>query len=491
MELSIDEIVKVCNGSFYTKYEDASLKLQQVTRVVLDSRKVLPGSVFIATIGERADGHGFLQEVYKKGALLVIGQKPLSGLCEEYGFSMEDMGCYLEVTDSLEALRSIAAYYRGKLNVKIVGITGSVGKTSTKEFIAGVLSTKYQVQKTEGNFNNEIGVPLTLLSIGKEHQVAVVEMGISDFGEMHRLSKMVRPDICVITNIGQCHLENLKTRDGILQAKSEMFDFIQETGEICLNGDDDKLQTLREIKGKKPHFFGMGDFQEEEVYVTDVVSKGLFGSDATLHMRNNSSAECGEGMFKIHVPLPGLHMVQNACGAACVARLLGLDKEQITRGIQQTKALGGRNHLIPLKKACLIDDCYNANPVSMKAALDLLALADTKKVAILGDMFELGENSDEMHGQIGAYGIAKGVDVLICVGERSKSMYQEAKKKVSATPEGGRLHRVLYFETRDNLLDGLEKQWDQLLPKDSTILVKASHGMKFPEVLQTLTRLLS
>ena len=217
--------------------------------VELDSRKLQTGYIFIATKGERVDGHSFISQAFEKGCLGVV--------CEKLPEKMA--GPCILVEDSFKALQDIAAFYREQLSVKVVGITGSVGKTSTKEVIASTLSQKYRVLKTEGNYNNEVGLPLTVLKIRSEHEVAVLEMGISDFGEMHRLSRIAKPDVCVITNIGQCHLEYLGNRDGILKAKTEMFDFMNPDGVVCLNGDDDKLNTVKDVYGKAPIFFGKGE----------------------------------------------------------------------------------------------------------------------------------------------------------------------------------------------------------------------------------------
>ena len=224
--LTLKKIAEVCKGTLHCcgKGTDG-----EIAGVVLDSRQIKKGYLFIATRGERADGHRFIPQVFSSGAAGVV--------CEE---KPEDKsGPYILVEDSFQALRDIAGFYRQQLDVTVVGVTGSVGKTSTKEFISSVLETKYKVLKTEGNFNNEIGLPLTILRIRRCHEVAVVEMGISDFGEMHRLSEIAKPDICVLTNIGQCHLENLKSREGILKAKTEIFDFMGEKGRVCINGDDD------------------------------------------------------------------------------------------------------------------------------------------------------------------------------------------------------------------------------------------------------------
>lgn len=472
MDLTLEEIAQACKG--VPIFTDA-LGDQKVSGVDLDSRRVTGQGVFVATVGERVDGHRFIGDVFAKGASFVITEKTPKQVEQEHGVKVSDWGSYLLVQDSFLALKDLAEYYRSKLTIPVVGITGSVGKTSTKEFIAGVLAEKYRVLKTEGNFNNEVGVPLTLLRIHPGHEAAVVEMGISDFGEMHRLSKMARPDICVITNIGQCHLENLKSRDGILKAKTEIFDYMAEDGEVCLNGEDDKLRTVLEVRGRKPHFFGLGGFPQESVYASGIVSKGLWGSDALLHMEQG-------GVVQIHVPLPGAHMVDNAAAAACVAELLGLTGEQIAEGIGKVSAIGGRNNLIRLPHYTLIDDCYNANPVSMKAAVDLLALADTEKTAFLGDMFELGDGSDEMHAEVGRYAAQKGIGRICCVGENSRHMYEGAKNAADA--EAGQT--VRYFETREDLLLALDRDRESLIPEGGTVLIKASHGMAFTEIVNYL-----
>lgn len=469
MELTIRQIAEAAKGRLVYGGPEGALEAFLDTKadsVVLDSRQVTVGGVFVATVGERVDGHSFAASVFEKGAVLAVVQREPE--------ETEHWTNYLVVEDTLVALKDIAEAYRKTLSIPVVGITGSVGKTSTKEFIAGVLSEKYKVLKTEGNYNNEIGVPLTLLRIRPEHTAAVIEMGISDFGEMHRLSKMARPDIAVITNIGQCHLENLKDRDGVLKAKTEIFDFMSSKGKICLNGNDDKLRTVTATADREVRFFGLGEENWAHVYATDVEEKGLWGSRAVLHTAAGDS-------FEAEVPLPGIHMVLNATAAACVAELLGLTVAEIQVGIRKVEALGGRNHLIRTEKYTVIDDCYNANPVSMKAGIDLLCMADTETVAVLGDMFELGENSDAMHGEVGAYAAEKAVNHVICVGANSRHMY-EAALQVAKT-------KVTYFETREALLHALETSRETLVPEGSTVLVKASHGMRFAEVVELLKNL--
>ena len=470
MQLTLLEAAEACGGKLVCRVEEDAVRC--ISCAVTDSRQVQADGLFFAVCGERVDGHRFISQVFAKGAAAVVTQKTPAQVQEESGEDCSAWGSYILVEDTLQALKAIAECYRIKVGIPVVGITGSVGKTSTKEFIAGVLSERFCVLKTEGNFNNEIGVPLTLLRIRPEHELAVVEMGISDFGEMHRLSKMARPNVCVMTNIGQCHMEQLKTRDGILKAKSEIFDYMASDGEIVLNGEDDKLSTLREIRGHHPHYFGLGGNPAEEVFAETIESHGLFGSEIVLNL--------GGTRRKVQVPLPGIHMVINAACAACVGKLFGMTGEEIASGIAKIKPVSGRNHLIPGAHYTLIDDCYNANPGSMKAALDLLSLADTKKIAILGDMFELGENSDFLHAEVGRYAVSKQIDSLICVGENSLHMFEEACDYAEGT------EHIAHFRTLDALLAVLQEEQETYLAEGATILLKASHGMQFDRLLSFL-----
>jgi UDP-N-acetylmuramoyl-tripeptide--D-alanyl-D-alanine ligase len=502
---------------------------------VTDSRRIRPGCLFFAVGGQRVDGHSFVASAYEKGAVCCVVSKTPEEAEISYGIPRESWGAYILVRDVLQALKDIAEAYRRTLSIPVIGVTGSVGKTSTKEWIASVLEEKYSCLRTEGNFNNEIGLPLTLLRIRKEHQVAVVEMGISDFGEMTRLSKMARPDICVITNIGQCHLENLKDRDGVLQAKSEIFTYMNLEGWVCLNGEDDKLSTITQVHGKRPLFFGIGDggkteelpdrmgeidgdvCVEKAVYLTDVKSKGLLGSSASLHIRTDT----GEETADVELPLPGEHMVLNAAAAACVAHLLGLTLEQIRSGLEKAQSVSGRSHLLSLRDFMVIDDCYNANPVSMKAALDLLMLADTPKAAILGDMFELGDDSLSMHREVGAYAANLQIQRLVFIGEQAKEMYLGAIKFLDDQEAALKQIGDGYDADKERLADTLvavaeqdEKGYETLTNQNGTrkfawyptkeaflqnwyggeqtachgytILLKASHGMGFSELMKSM-----
>lgn len=465
-DMTLEKIAAAVKGELHVDKiaQGIDAKRTEAAGVVLDSRKVEKDYIFIATRGERVDGHSFIDSVFDAGAMGVICEKA----------PQNPKGAYILVKDSFQALKDVAEYYRSRLDIKVVGITGSVGKTSTKEFVASVLSKQFRVVKTAGNFNNEVGLPLTVLGIREDCEVAVLEMGISDFGEMHRLSKIARPDVCLITNIGQCHLENLGTRDGILKAKTEIFDYMQENGAVCLNGDDDKLSTVHDVKGTVPVFFGTN--KNNAIYATDYKNKGLEGSSAKIHINTNAV----QADFDAVIPLPGEHMLYNALAATAVGVQFGLSIDQIRAGIRDVEPVGGRSHVIHTDRLTLIDDCYNANPVSMKAALDLLAVTDTdgtkRRVAILGDMFELGEKEKELHAEVGAYAAEKKIDALICIGALSQNMYDAAEKVENTTT------KAYYFADKESMLGRL----DELICDGDIVLVKASHGMHFEELLQKL-----
>ena len=270
----------------------------------------------------------------------------------------------------------------------------------------------------------------------------------------------------MITNIGYCHLEFLKSRDGVLKAKTEIFDYLEETGHIILNGDDDKLSSVGEVKGVRPEFFGIQN--QEGLYADEIESRGLQGVSCRIHMDDSS--------FQVLIPLPGQHMVYNALAGAAVGRVYGLTAEQIKAGIESLQPLSGRFHIIEKNGITVIDDCYNANPVSMKASLELLTDALGRKVAILGDMGELGEREAEMHREVGAFAAALDLDVCVCVGPLSRGMAEAAKLE-------GTHMKVIHVESLEELLEGL----DTIIREGDTILVKASHFMKFEKVVEALT----
>lgn len=453
--MTLKEISVACGGVYYG---DEDQYYREVTGVAIDSRKIETGFLFVPIRGARVDGHNFIPQVMEAGALCSLSEKRLESA--DYPYILVD-SCEL-------ALKMIAEHYRKALNIKVVGITGSVGKTSTKEMIASVLEQKYHVLKTDGNFNNEIGLPLTIFRIREEHQVAVLEMGINSFGEMERLARMARPDICVITNIGICHLENLRNREGVLKAKTEMFKFMNPSGTVILNGDDDMLATVQTVNGKKPYFFGLTT--ERDIYATDIKNLGLKGTSCHIHTPNTQ--------IQAVISIPGSHMVYNALAGATVGYALGLNADEIKRGMEALVPVSGRNNIIETDQVLIIDDCYNANPISMKASLDVLSFSLNRKVAILGDMFELGKDEVKLHHEVGAYAASKGINLICCIGGLSRAT---AKGASSAEKNV----RVLYFETKAEFLN----EMNSLIQKEDTILVKASHGMEFPEIVEKLQQL--
>lgn len=451
-DMTLQNIASACHGTYHG---DKSLLTREITGAAIDSRKIMPGGLFVPIRGARVDGHDFIPQVIEDGALVTLSEKELGDVPYPY----------IHVISCAQALKDIAAFYRNILDIRVVGITGSVGKTSTKETVASVLSQKYKVLKTEGNFNNEIGLPLTIFNITKEHEVAVLEMGIDHFGEMHRLASISRPDLCIITNIGLAHMENFGDRDGTLRAKTEIFDHLRPGASVIINGDDDKLSTVTSVDGKAPVFFGLSDALD--AYADEIEDLGLRGTFCTLHLST--------GNVRVHIPVPGNSMIYNALAAACTGIVLGLSLDEIKKGIESLRTISGRTNLIETDSLLIIDDCYNANPDSMKSSLDILSTAQGRTIAVLGDMFELGANENELHYNTGVYAAQKEIDVICCIGKLSRHMRDGAKAQTKNSS-------VLYFETKSSFLDKI----NNVIQKGDTILVKASHGMEFPEIVETL-----
>lgn len=445
--ITLKQIAQACGGQYFG---DENKGIISITDVVIDSRLVKRGSLFVAIKGENTDGHLYIENAFGAGAVCVISEQKL-----------DTPNPYILVESSEQALKDLAEYYRGMFdNIEVIGITGSVGKTSTKEMISSVLSQDYTVHKTLGNFNNELGVPLTLLAMPENTDVAVVEMGISDFGEMTRLSKMVRPTVCVLTNIGCCHLENLGDRDGVLKAKTEMFNYKSDDALVFVNGDDDKLSQLQGVTA----FYGLNN--TNDYYAENIKNSG------------ENSVECtvcfGDTKLKTVIPALGNYMVANALAATAVAKAFNMSDEAIIKGIANYTTVGSRANLIDTGIIRIIDDCYNANPTSVKAALETLCNMDGRKVAVLGDMKELGAKENELHSEIGTYAVECGVDVLITVGALAKYISQNADGT-----------EVYHFDTVDDAIEEI----DTVLHKNDIVLVKASHSMHFENIVNCLKEL--
>lgn len=438
-KFTLGQIADACGGRYVG---DEALKDTAVTSIERDSRAVKENSLFLAIKGARVDGHDFIEKCYDMGAICALCEKP----------PVNPAKPYILVDNTLEAVKKIARAYRRLFDIPVVGISGSVGKTSTKEMIASVLAQKYNVHKTQGNLNNELGVPLTLFGMEASTEVAVVEMGISDFGEMTRLSKMSEPTIEVITVIGDCHIENLGDWDGVFRAKTEMFDNIRDGGTVILNGDDDKLCNVQQVKGKKPVFYSLngGEYTAE-----NIVGKGADGVEADLIFGGKS--------HRVVIPAIGTYMVANALAAAAVGKELGLSDDEIIKGIEAYKTVGSRANLIDNGYIRIIDDCYNANPTSVKASIDTLMNFQGRKIAVLGDMKELGVNELKLHFETGEY--AKKADLVVAVGPLAKELAKGAESRY-------------YFETKEEAI----AQLPCLLQKGDIVLVKASHSMEFEKI---------
>lgn len=442
---TLEEIAAACGGTYVG---DEALKSFCITSVERDSREIKQGSLFLAIKGERVDGHDFIGKCYDSGAICAI--------CEQAPENADKP--YILVPSTLEAVRKIGKAYREKFDIPIVGVSGSVGKTSTKEMLYAVLSQKFKTHKTLGNLNNELGVPLTLLAMPEDTQAAVIEMGISDFGEMSRLSEMVQPTICVLTVIGCCHLENLGDLDGVLKAKTEMFKFAAEDAEFVLNGDDEKLATIESVNGKEPIFFGISD--KNRYYAENIQNNGENGISCALCFDDKK--------LDVDICAIGNYMVSNALAAVAVGRLLGLSDTQLVSGVAAYKTVGSRANVINTEKLRIIDDCYNANPNSVKASIDTLVNFEGRTVAILGDMKELGADELKLHYETGKHAKNKGVDLVLAVGELARELAKGA--------DG------MWFES----IEQLEKALPSLLQKGDTVLVKASHSMHFEKITDFL-----
>ena len=446
MEHLTPQIIAEITGGCY--HGDGSLAQTRIKGAARDNRDVKPGNLFVCIKGARADGHAFANKAFESGAACCLAERELA----------DAQGPYVSVGSTLEAIKTIGAYHRKLFDIPVIGITGSVGKTTCKELVAAALGAKLNVLKTMKNLNNELGVPLTLLSIDEQHEAAVIEMGISGFGEMSRLAQMVSPDYFIITKIGHAHLETLGDLSGVLRAKTEAFAYMKEDGVAILNGDDDLL------RGYDP---GIG--------------KVMFG----LKERNAAQAALPASAY-------GSHIAEMAGAAVAAGQLLGLTEAEIARGLSSYEPIEGRANVIDTGRITLIDDCYNANPDSVIAALISLSKLASPRVAILGDMLELGERSDELHRQVGASAAHNGVDRLICCGDKALFIYEgfvtcAGGEKICGKPgfsAGSRkCGEAKHYPSKASLIADLPA----LIKKGDTVLVKASNGMKFDEIARLLS----
>ena len=423
-----------------------------ITGVTTDSRAVSAGQLFIPLTGERFDGHAYIDVALTAGAAGCLTARTPETLLPGKA--------YVQVADTRLALAALAAWYRSRFDLQVVQITGSAGKTTTKEMVAAVLSQRYDTLKTQANFNNDIGTPLTLLGLAPHHQAAVIETGMNHFGEIRYLGAMVRPDIAVITNVGDAHIENLgNTRQGILQAKCEIFEHLSPDGIAVLNGDDPLLNTV----ALPQTILRCGRGEGCDVRVTDVDDRGIEGVACTV--------TTAQASYRLHTDSPGAYMIYPMAMAAAIGEALGLTGEEITAGVAAYVPTGSRMHLIRLPEGrLLIDDCYNANPQAMAEALKLLAAASfRRRAAVLGDMGELGELTTSAHRAIGALTGELGLGTVIAIGEKARD--------IAAAAPGAQ-----WYPSVSDAMPAVRAAFTD----GTAMLVKASHAMHFENIVKEL-----
>ena len=423
-----------------------------ITGVTTDSRAVSAGQLFIPLTGERFDGHAYIGSALSSGAAgCLMARTPETLLPGKL---------YVRVADTRLALKALAAWYRSRFTLPVVQITGSAGKTTTKEMVAAVLSRRYDTLKTQANFNNDIGTPLTLLGLAPQHQAAVIETGMNHFGEIRYLGEMVRPDIAVITNVGDAHIENLgNTRQGILRAKCEIFEHLSPDGIAVLNGDDPLLNTV----ALPQTILRCGRGENCHVRVTDVDDRGIEGIACTVTTARAS--------YRLTAASPGSFMIYPMAMAAAIGEALGLTGEEIAAGVAAYVPTGSRMHLIRLPEGrLLIDDCYNANPQAMEEALKLLAVTPARRrAAVLGDMGELGELTVSAHRAIGVLTGELHLDSVIAIGEKARDI-------ASAAPN------ARWYASVDDAMPVIRAAFTE----GTAVLVKASHAMHFENIVKEL-----
>ena len=432
-----------------------------ITEVVTDSRKVVPGCVFVCFPGERVDGHDYAAAAYRAGASYIIANHPVEGVPEDRT---------VIVPSSHHAMVRMASNYRMLFSPLMIGVTGSVGKTTTKEFCYAVLSAFGNTLKTEGNQNNEIGLPNTLFRLDDATEYAVVEMGMSNLGEIERLTRAARPAAGIITRIGVSHLENLGSRENILKAKLEICYGLPDGAPLVLNADDDMLPKAKLPGRLRPVWFGI-DSPDADVRALNITA-GDSGTDFLL-----SDREYGE--FPVHIPTVGLHTVSDALAAYGAATRLGLDPARCATALSNYQTTGMRQNIVRKAGITIIEDCYNASPDSMRAALGVLESQEADRhIALLGDMLELGSVSEEAHRQVGEWAAEAGVDLLIAYGPRSTAMAQAAAGKGVTT---------LHCETEQEVVGYVR----QNVHAGDALLAKASHAMKLDQVLEQFYKTLA
>lgn len=448
---NINEIIKATGGIatkvIATEFSDIST----------DSRKILPNSIFLALVGENFNGHNFIDLAIEKGATCIIANK------KEYIDSQLNV-TIITVDNTLEAYQKIACCYRRRFDIPVIAITGSNGKTTTKDLTASVLSSKYNVHKTNANFNNEIGLPFTLLQLHQEHDVAVVEMGMRGIGHIKDLMNIAEPNIGVVTNVGETHMELLGSIDNIAQAKGELVEDIPESGLVILNADDEHVKKMAHKTKAKVIFFGIDNDADVKAFnIKYFETNTLF------------DFSYGGKIYKCKLPLVGKHNVYNALAAIAVGLDMKLTVEEIQKGLDKLSLSAMRLAVMKIKGYTFINDAYNASPMSMKAAIESLnTIAAKRKIAVLGDMLELGSISAEAHRKIGDILADNNIDMVITLGEQAKNISDQARRSGISEVYEAKDHEEIKNILKLNLQTG------------DTVLLKGSRGMKMEKTLEGL-----
>jgi len=464
----IKELIEAVSGKIIQGDQDCLMK-----GISIDSRTLIPGDLFFAIIGPNFDGHDFIIEAFRKGAVGAVICKGANTLLQNEQIGKNKI--IIEVKDTLSALQDWSKRYNDKFSTFNICVTGSNGKTTTKEIIAHILSQKFLLLKSSGNYNNEIGIPLTLLQLNKSHKLLVTEMGMRGLGEIKTLTNFITPDLAVLTNIGEAHIGLLGSKDNIFKAKSELLQSLGKDGIAVINRDDFYfLKAWEIVKDKKVYTFGIenkSDFMADNIRL--VSDKGMIFS---LVVHNDISKE-------IYFPLLGRHNIYNALAAAAAAFALGIELDLIERCLSSFKPLDLHMQLSNFYKGIkILNDSYNASPLSVKSALETLVEVAQKnrKIAILGDMLELGEKADFYHREIGKKTVKLSIDILITVGPEGKIIAQSSKE------EGMSKERVFSFEKNGKI--NLAKKLLSLTKPGDFILLKGSREMKMEEILEFLQK---
>lgn len=443
----VREIIEATHGKLLSGCLDDDI--QGFTQ---DTRKINEGDMYIPLIGENADGHDYIEQAFDKGASSIITAKEVD---------YPDKNVIL-VDDTFIALGQMAQYVRTHHNVKVIGITGSVGKTSTKDMIYSVVSMKYKTLKTLGNYNNQIGLPLTILRY-QDEEAMVLEMGMNHLEEIHYLTMIAQPDVAAITNVGTAHIGELGSRENILKAKMEIVDGLKEDGVLVINNDNDMLHG---VEKNQYHIkrVGLGEDCELRAIHVDLKLKDSY-----------FDIEYRDQLYHVHVPVSGEHFVYNALVAIAIGLSLDIGMEECIQGVEHFELTKNRMDMIDLNHHIkVIDGTYNANVDSMKSSLDVLSQYPTRKIAVLADMLELGEYEQELHEEVGSYAASKNVDELLCVGDASAYIVEKA--------QACGLAHAYHFEDNASLIVYL----DELLEENDVVLIKGSNGMHLKEVVEHL-----